>query len=41
MLRTADSYGALVMELHGLVRELREARTTRDRNDAQDLWDAA
>lgn len=41
MLSSATSYGELVLELGEVVRNLREARRNRDRNDAQDVWDSA
>lgn len=41
MFGATDSYGDLVGELQELVRNLREARRSRDRNDAQDVWDSA
>jgi hypothetical protein len=41
MLSAATSYGELVTELGEVVRNLREARKSRDRNDAQDIWDSA
>lgn len=40
MFGAADAYGDLVGELQQLVRDLREARRSRDRNDAQDVWDS-
>lgn len=41
MFEAADAYGNLVGELQELVRALREAQKSRDRNDAQDVWDSA
>jgi hypothetical protein len=41
MFGAADAYGDLVGDLQQLVRDLREARKSRDRNDAQDVWDSA
>lgn len=40
MFVAADAYGDLVGELQQLVSTLREARRSRDRNDAQDVWDS-
>jgi hypothetical protein len=41
MLGASASYGEFVKELQGLMGDLRNAHTSRDRNDAQDLWDHA
>jgi len=41
MLSSATSYGDLVAELGEVVRNLREAGRSRDRNKAQDAWDSA
>jgi hypothetical protein len=40
MFSAADAYGALVDELQQLVSNLRDARRSRDQNDAQDVWDS-
>ena len=40
MFGAADAYGDLVSKLQKLVGDLRAARKSRDRNDAQDVWDS-